>query len=211
MALHLLEKIAPQNLQGGQQRSDSRKRTWSSSNHGESSAGGGGARGGGHHSASGARGGERQTAGSQQWKEGGRRDSFRSAHSGSSDGGGMYARRYSDGRSAREYGDGRRRRHWTRLPRPVSRRFRPRRKRQQPRRQILIPVLLCLCASVPLNMFHHVSQKFKLFLQIIKIIALCSRKYRRIRFIKQTIQNSLIPVGSEGPIVYFFKCVVYTI
>ncbi len=42
----------------------------------------------------------------QQWKKGGRWDSFRSTHSGSSDGGGMYERRNSGGRSVRDYGDG---------------------------------------------------------------------------------------------------------
>jgi hypothetical protein len=113
MALILLEKVAPQNMDGGQsgqQKIDSRKRTWSSSN-----PGGGGGSGfsgaathrGGNNSTGSMSSGGRQTARSQQWKEGACRDSFRSTHSGSSDGGGNYDPRYSDGRSAREYGGGR--------------------------------------------------------------------------------------------------------
>jgi hypothetical protein len=108
MALNLLEKVAPQNMDGGQsgqQKVDSRKRTWSSSNPGGGFSGAATHRGGNNSTGSTSSGG-RQTARSQQWKEGGRRDSFRSTHSGSSDGGGNYDRRYSDGRSAREYGGG---------------------------------------------------------------------------------------------------------
>ncbi len=108
MALNLLEKIAPQSRNsgsGGQQQPDSRKRSWSSSNQG---FGGGGAtpRGGGHNSPRTHSSGGRQTTRSQQWKEGGRRDSFRSAHSGSLDGGGMYDRGYSGDRYTRSYGSG---------------------------------------------------------------------------------------------------------
>jgi hypothetical protein len=109
MALNLLEKIASQGKLSGQQRSDSRKRTWSSSSQSDQSGSGGGGvttRGGGHNNAGGTSSGGRQTTRSQQWNEGGRRDSFRSAHSGSSDGGGMYDRRNSSGRSVRDYGDG---------------------------------------------------------------------------------------------------------
>ncbi len=112
MALNLLEKVAPQNMDGGQsgqRHTDNRKRSWSASNQG----GGGGHSGqsrDGHHSSSSVSTGGRQTARSQQWKEGGRRDSFRSSHSGGyasgSDGGGHYDRRYSDGRSAGNGGSG---------------------------------------------------------------------------------------------------------
>ncbi len=95
MALNLLEKIAPSSKNSGSggdghQQSDSRKRSWSSSNQGGGSGGGATSRGGGFNSPRAASGGGRQTARSQQWKEGGRRDSFRSALSDSSDGGGMY-------------------------------------------------------------------------------------------------------------------------
>ncbi len=108
MALNLLEKVAPQNMDGGQsgqRHSDNRKRSWSASNQG----GGGGHSGqsrDGQYSSSSVSTGGRQTARSQQWKEGGRRDSFRSSHSGGSDGGGNYDRRYIDGRSAGSGGGG---------------------------------------------------------------------------------------------------------
>jgi hypothetical protein len=112
MALNLLEKVAPQNMDGGQsgqRHTDNRKRSWSSSNQG----GGGGHSGqsrDGQNSSSSVSSGGRQTARSQQWKEGGRRDSVRSSHSGGyasgSDGGGHYDRRYSDGRAAGSGGRG---------------------------------------------------------------------------------------------------------
>jgi hypothetical protein len=113
MALNLLEKVAPHNMEGGQsgQRpADNRKRTWSASNQGGSGGGHSGHYREGQHSSSSASTGGRQTARSQQWKEGGRRDSFRSGLSGGytsgSDGGGTYDRRYSDGRQARGGGGG---------------------------------------------------------------------------------------------------------
>ncbi len=104
MALNLLEKIAPQN----QHRSEDRKRSWSVSNPG----GGGGSdsgsgcsnRSGGHSGAGG--GGGRQTVRSQQWKEGGRRDSIRSIYSNSSEDGNAYSRQYSDGKAFRGRGGG---------------------------------------------------------------------------------------------------------
>jgi hypothetical protein len=57
MALNLLEKIASQGKLSGQQRSDSRKRTWSSSNQSDQSG-----RGGGHNNAGGTSSGGWQTA-----------------------------------------------------------------------------------------------------------------------------------------------------
>jgi len=48
----------------------------------------------------------RQTVRSQQWKEGGRRDSIRSTYSNSSEDGNMYGRQYSDGRPFRGRGGG---------------------------------------------------------------------------------------------------------
>jgi hypothetical protein len=107
MALNLLEKVAPNTDggQSGQHLSDSRKRSWSASNQGGSGSGHSGQHSSGSTSSSG-----RQTARSQQWKEGGRRDSFRSTHSGGytsgSDAGGYYGHRYSDGRQARGGGGG---------------------------------------------------------------------------------------------------------
>jgi hypothetical protein len=116
MALNLLEKVAPHNMdsgQSGQRPTDNRKRSWSASNQGGSSSGHSGHSGQyreGQYSPSSASTGGRQTARSQQWKEGGRRDSFRSTHSGGYtsgfDGGGTYDRRYSDGRQARGGGGG---------------------------------------------------------------------------------------------------------
>ncbi len=111
MALNLLEKIAPSSKTSGSggrghQHADSRKRSWCSSNQGGGSGVGASSRGGGFNSPRAASGGGRQTARSQQWKEGGRRDSFRSAHSGSSDGGGMHDRRFSGEKHPRSYGDG---------------------------------------------------------------------------------------------------------
>jgi hypothetical protein len=113
MALNLLEKVAPHNMDGGQsgQRpTDNRKRSWSASNQGGSGGGHSGQSREGQYSSSSASTGGRQTARSQQWKEGGRRDSFRSTHSGGytsgSDGGGIYDRQYSDGRPARGGGGG---------------------------------------------------------------------------------------------------------
>ncbi len=110
MALNLLEKVAPHNMDGGQsgQRlTDNRKRTWSASNQGGSGSGHSGQYREGQYSSSSASTGGRQTARSQQWKEGGRRDSFRSTHyTSGSDGGGTYDRRYSDGRQARGGGGG---------------------------------------------------------------------------------------------------------
>jgi uncharacterized membrane protein YgcG len=108
MALNLLEKIAPQN----QHKPEDRKRSWSVSNPG-SGGGGGGASGSGCSSRSGGQpgagnsgGGGRQTPRSQQWKEGGRRDSFRSTHSTSSEDGSSYNRQQYDGRSYRGRGGG---------------------------------------------------------------------------------------------------------
>jgi hypothetical protein len=113
MALNLLEKVAPHNADGGQsgQRpTDNRKRTWSASNQGGSGGGHSGHYREGQYSSSSASTGGRQTARSQQWKEGGRRDSFRSGLSGGytsgSDGGGTYDRRFSDGRQARGFDHG---------------------------------------------------------------------------------------------------------
>jgi hypothetical protein len=110
MALNLLEKIAPQN----QHKPEDRKRSWSVSNHG-GAGGGGGASGSGCSSRSGGQpgtgssgGGGRQTPRSQQWKEGGRRDSFRSTHSNSSEDGSSYNRQQYDGRSYRGRGGGER-------------------------------------------------------------------------------------------------------
>ncbi len=107
MALNLLEKVAPQNMDGGQsgQRpTDNRKRSWSASNQGGGGGGHSGQSRDGQYSSSSVSTSGRQTARSQQWKEGGHRDSFRSTHSGfyasGSDGGGTYDRRHSGGRSA---------------------------------------------------------------------------------------------------------------
>jgi hypothetical protein len=74
-ALNLLEKVAPQNMDGGQWTADNRKRTWSSSNQGGGFSGPAIYRDGNNSSGSASSSG-RQTARSQQWKEGGRRDSF---------------------------------------------------------------------------------------------------------------------------------------
>jgi hypothetical protein len=112
MALNLLEKVAPNTDggQSGQHLPDNRKRSWSASNQGGSGSGHSGQYRDGQYSSGSASTGGRQTARSQQWKEGGRRDSFRSTHSGGytsgSDGGGTYGHRYSDGRQARGGGGG---------------------------------------------------------------------------------------------------------
>jgi hypothetical protein len=92
MALNLLEKIAPQN----QHRSEDRKRSWSVSNPGGDGGGDSGSgcsnRCGGHSGAGSSGGGGRQTVRSQQWKEGGQRDSIRSTYSNSSEDGNVYGR-----------------------------------------------------------------------------------------------------------------------
>ncbi len=111
MALNLLEKIAlsrkADGCGGGGGNQDNRKRSWSSSNKGSGGSGGVATSRGGGFNSPGAVSGGRQTARSQQWKEGGRRDSFRSAHSSSSDGGGAgYDRRFSSEKFPRSYGDG---------------------------------------------------------------------------------------------------------
>ncbi len=106
MALNLLEKIAPQN----QHRSEDRKRSWSFSNSGGSGGGDSGSgcsnRSGGHSGAGTSGGGGRQTVRSQQWKQGSRRDSFRSTYSNSSDDGNAYSRQHNDGRPFRGRGGG---------------------------------------------------------------------------------------------------------
>ncbi len=103
MVLNQLEKIAPQN----QHRPEDRKRSWSVSNSG---GGGGGDSGSGCSNRSGCQsgagysgGGGRQTARSEQRKEGVRRDSFRSTYSNSSEDGSSYSRQHNDG--GREGGD----------------------------------------------------------------------------------------------------------
>jgi uncharacterized membrane protein YgcG len=108
MALNLLEKIAPQN----QHKPEDRKRSWSVSNPGGGGGGGGASgsgcsnRSGGQPGAGNSGGGGRQTPRSQQWKEGGRRDSFRSTQSTSSEDGSSYGRQQYDGRSYRGRGGG---------------------------------------------------------------------------------------------------------
>ncbi len=106
LALNLLEKIAPQN----QHRPEDRKRSWSVSNSGGGGGGDSGSgcsnRSGGHSGAGTSGGGGRQTVRSQQWKEGGRRDSFRSTYSNSSDDGNAYSRQHNDGRPFRGRGGG---------------------------------------------------------------------------------------------------------